>query len=84
MVYSAGLAFDQVLFLMSSGSAGYVVLDLDEIEEFNRGEQFLCSLVKRVLNLRWLQRLFWCSGEALKSHRATQPIRDRIARLSPA
>ena len=70
---------------MSVGSAGYVVLDLDEIEEeFNRGEQFLCYLVKRALNLRWLQRLFWCSSEVLKQHRATPEIRDRISKLSPA
>ena len=71
---------------MSLSSAGYVVLDLDEIEEqdTNRGEQFLCYLVKRALNLRWLQRLFWCSGEALKHHKATQQIRDRVSKLSPA
>ena len=71
---------------MSSDSADYVVLDLDEIEEqeFSRGEQFLCHLVKRALNLRWLQRLFWCSSEVLKKHRATQQIRERISKLSPA
>ena len=71
---------------MSVSSAGYVVLDLDEIEEqnTNRGEQFLCYLVQRALNLRWLQRLFWCAGETLKAPTASQKIRDRISKLSPA
>ena len=71
---------------MSESSASYVVLDLDEIEDqdTNRGEQFIVYLVRRALNLRWLQRLFWCAGETLKDHRATQKIRDRISKLSPA